>query len=123
LRDLMLAHLDNDTDLHNYLAAFMSRFRLAHEPAPTPDTVSQKDVLAAMKGGAKLMRNPWTRLAWVENPAGARLYAAGQPYDCSSWFAQALCAPGQPGISADTLDQASLATLTKLIANGHFQLL
>jgi len=68
------------------------------------------------------MRNPWTRLTWIERPQGARLYAAGQAYDCSVWLAMALCSSDQPRIGAGRLDEAALDTVTRLINNGHFLL-
>ena len=69
-----------------------------------------------------LFRNPWTRLTWIGKAEGARLYAAGQPYECSIWLAESLCAWEQPRIQPDMLDTASLDTLTKLVNNGHFLL-
>ena len=122
LRRLMLARIEKSESLDNYLAAFMSRFRLAHEPAPAPETIRPEDLLNQLKEGVKLFRNPWTRLTWVKNPQGARLYAAGQAHDCSIWLAESLCAWEQPRISADMLDKASLDTLVRLINNGHFLL-
>jgi 50S ribosomal protein L16 3-hydroxylase len=122
LHRLMLSRIDGNEDLDNYLAAFMSRFRLAHEPAPPPKLTQPESLLKALLEGARLFRNPWTRLAWVENASGARLFAAGQPYDCSTWLAESLCEWEQPRISADMLDRSSLGTLTKLINSGHFLL-
>ncbi len=94
----------------------------AHDPAPPPEPIQAENLLAALSKGAELYRNPWTRLTWVENMQGARLFAAGQSYDCSSALAESLCQPEKPRISADTLDQDSLQTLTDLINNGHFSL-
>ena len=122
LRKLMLAGLEESQNLHNYLAAFMSRFRLAHDPMPSPVSVQPESLLKALQTGARLLRNPWTRLTWIENTSGARLYAAGQAYDCSIELAERLCEWEQPRISAAMLDQASLHTLTNLINNGHFLL-
>jgi 50S ribosomal protein L16 3-hydroxylase len=122
LRRLMLARIDGNEGLDNYLATFMSRFRLAHEPVAPPSQISSEGLLKAMENGARLFRNPWTRLTWIENLKGARLFAAGQPYDCSIWLAESLCEWEQPRISADMLDRASLDTLTRLINNGHFML-
>lgn len=122
LRKLMLSSLDENHKLDNYLAAFLSRFRLAHDPMPPPESIRSEKLLKGLRGGASLLRNPWTRLTWIENRQGARLYAAGQPYDCSLWLAEALCASEQPRISAEQLDQAALDTLTKLFNNGHFLL-
>ncbi len=122
LRELMLSRIDKNEGLDNYLAAFLSRFRLAHDPAPPPDLITPEDLLKALKEGSRLFRNPWTRLAWIENIKGARLFAAGQSYDCSIWLAESICEWEQPRISADMLDRASLDTLTRLINNGHFLL-
>ncbi|MGB5488137.1 MAG: winged helix domain-containing protein, partial [Lysobacterales bacterium] len=108
--------------LDSYLAAFLSRFRLAHDPMPPPLSISPEELLNKTQDGVRLLRNPWTRLTWVENPEGARLYAAGQAYDCSVWLAECLCASGQPLIRTDMLDQISLDSLNRLINSGHFQL-
>ena len=122
LRKLMLSGIDKNRNLDNYLAAFLSRFRLAHDPMPPPALIRPEKLLKGLTDGISLFRNPWTRLCWVEGTQGARLYAAGQTYDCSVWLAEALCEWEQPRIRADSLDQASLDTLTKLINGGHFLL-
>ncbi len=123
LRKLMLNSIDANDTVDHYLAAFMSRFRLAHEPMPPPDLISQESLLKSIKDGAGLFRNPWTRLTWIETTNGANLFAAGQAYDCSAWLAELLCEWEQPRVSADMLDKATLEILTKLINNGHFLLI
>lgn len=122
LRKIMLARIDDNEGLDNYLASFMSSFRLAHEPVSPPDSISTENLLLEMKNGAQLLRNPWTRLTWVKNFNGARLYAAGQAFDCSIWLAEALCQWEQPEINADSLDKPTLDTLASLINKGHFLL-
>jgi 50S ribosomal protein L16 3-hydroxylase len=122
LRELMLARINQSDGVNNFLAAFLSRFRLAHEPAPPPDPVCLEDLVTALNNGTRLLRNPWTRLAWIKTPSGARLFAAGQAYDCSTWLAEALCQRDQPAISVDRLDQPALEILTRLINTGHFLL-
>lgn len=120
LRELIRSRLDDSDDLRQFLAAFMSRYRLANEPAPPPRPVQSHDVAAALRRGATLMRNPWTRLVWIETATGARLLAAGQPHDCSISLAELLCESAFPRIETGKLDQASLETLTNLINTGHF---
>jgi 50S ribosomal protein L16 3-hydroxylase len=122
LRQLMLARIDDSDSTDSFLAAFMSRFRLAHEPASPPRAIHPNDLLAALRSGARILRNPWTRLTWIETPAGARLFAAGQAFDCSISLAESLCQGDQPAISAAMLDNATLDVLTKLINKGHFLL-
>jgi len=77
LRELMRSRIDESEAMDNYLAAFMSRFRLAHDPVPPPDLIQPESLLKALQDGSRLFRNPWTRLTWVENSKGARLFAAG----------------------------------------------
>jgi len=108
--------------MDNFLAAFLSRFRLANDPVPPPSQVNAQKLRKALERGVRLMRNPWTRLTWVENARGARLYAAGQAYDCSVSLATALCGSDQPRLGAARLDAAALETVTRLINNGHFLL-
>ena len=123
LSEFMLAAIKEPGSLDSYLATFMSRFRLAHEPVPPPESIRPEAVLKALTDGQTLLRNPWTRLTWIEMSTATRLFAAGQPYDCESWLAEALCDRQQPPITASMLDQTSLATLTQLINDGHFMLI
>ncbi len=122
LRDLMLAHITETESLDAYLAAFMSRFRLAHEPVAPPEPVTCEQVLQALSAGQVLLRNPWTRLTWITSGKQARLFAAGQSYLCEPRLAAALCGDEPPSFTAGMPDQESLATLTKLINHGHFLL-
>jgi 50S ribosomal protein L16 3-hydroxylase len=122
LRKLMLSRINKNESLDNYLATFMSRFRLAHDPMPPAELITPEELLESLQKNARLFRNPWTRLTWVENSRGARLYAAGQAYDCSTWLAESLCQSSQARIKANMLDQASAETLTRLINSGHFML-
>lgn len=122
LRELMRTGIDANPQLDRFLAAFLSRFRLAHDPLPPPSPVSTQKLRSALARGVRLMRNPWTRLVWIEQSNGARLYAAGQAYDCSVWLATSLCSSNQPRIDAGQLDEAALATLGRLINSGHFLL-
>jgi 50S ribosomal protein L16 3-hydroxylase len=122
LRNLMRAGLDKSEGLNNFLGAFMSRFRLAHEPVPPPKAITSEELLEGLQHGLGLQRNPWTRLTWIRLPTGARLFAAGQPYDCNVWLAEYLCGSTQTRLAIDRLDQTSLETITRLVNNGHFAL-
>jgi 50S ribosomal protein L16 3-hydroxylase len=122
LRRLMRSGIEDHQDMDNYLAAFLSRFRLANDPMPPPRSITSEKLLKKLQDGAVLLRNPWTRLTWIESTQGARLYAAGQPYDCSIQLAETLCAHEQPRVSLGMLDKDTVDTLAKLINNGHFLL-
>ena len=120
LRDFMLRRIQASDDLDSFIAAFLSRFRLAHEPVAPPDRIKSEAVLQALNAGEQLLRNPWTRLTWIEVSSKARLFAAGKAYDCETWLAGALCAVGQPQIDSGRLNPVALDTLTSLINAGHF---
>lgn len=122
LRELMRAGIRDDEETNTFLAAFLSRFRLAHEPAEPPHSVTAGRVFEAIKNGQRLLRNPWTRLTWIEIGAGARLLAAGQPHECSVELAEALCEWEQPRLSLEMLDRRDLDVLTELLNQGHFSL-
>jgi 50S ribosomal protein L16 3-hydroxylase len=122
LRDFMLKQIRDAESLDTFLASFMSRFRLAHEPVSPPETLSDEAVRAALENGDVLFRNPWTRLTWIETESGASLFAAGQAYECVDWFALALCEKDRLHLEPGRLDHALLKTLTALINNGHFLL-
>ena len=123
LRKLMQAGIDGGIGPNEYLAAFMSRFRLAHEPVPPPELIQADVLLDRFMKGAGLFRNPWTRLTWIEKSNAARLFAAGQPFDCTISLAVSLCESQQPRINAGKLDQDSLEVLTELVNRGHFLLI
>jgi 50S ribosomal protein L16 3-hydroxylase len=122
LADLMRSAIENKQDLDNYLAAFMSRFRLAHEPVPPPEQIKAGELLKALDQGSGLLRNPWTRLVWIEHSDRARLYAAGQAYECSIAMAEQLCRSAEIRFDPDLLDQQGLDVLKVLINNGHLLL-
>jgi len=119
LQEMMRSKLDDADTLNDFLAAFMSRFRLANEPAPPPVATAREDVAAALTNGATLMRNPWARLTWFESSGGARLYSTGQAYDCSVALAEALCGSIYPRIDPDKLGEASLEVIASLVNTGH----
>ena len=108
--------------LDRFLAAFISRFRLAHEPAPRPEAIKPGDVRAAIENGAELLRNPWTRIYWIDEGSGARLYAAGQAYDCSIVLAESLYSPAGPGSLKLPLADQDITVLTALVNDGHLLL-
>lgn len=122
LRQFLLSRIDDNPELDHFFAAFLSRFRQANEPVPPPRLITSDYLLSALQNDSGLLRNPWTRLTWIESSAGARLFASGQAFDCSTRLAETLCIREQPQLEPDQLDEDSLDTLTKLINSGHFLL-
>lgn len=111
--------LDAPRQLNSFLASFLTRYRLAQQPAPPAPALSASDVAAALAGSARLQRNPWTRLAWIEQDGKALLSAAGDEYACSIATAMLLCAiPCE--VSGDLpMDDARLRIVRQLINDGH----
>lgn len=117
----LISHaLDAPRQLNSFLASFLTRYRLAQQPAPPARTHNENDLAAALAGCARLRRNPWTRLAWIEQDGMALLSAAGDEYTCSIATAMLLCAiPCE--IGGDTpMHGARLRLVCQLINDGHF---
>lgn len=98
-RTLLRAQIDGPA-FGQFLGAFMSRFRQAHEPAPGPGPGPQlaatDSALTADVGTGALTVHPWARLAWIrEGTDRARLFASGRAYVCSVALAAWLGAGAQ----------------------------
>lgn len=105
--------------LNSFLASFLSRYRLAQQPAPPAQVLNENDVTAALAGSAILQRTPWTRFAWIEQDGMALLSGAGDEYTCSITTAMLLCADPSE-ISTDLpVDGARLQLVCQLINEGH----
>ena len=122
LRALMAAPLQDDDRFRAFAASFLSRFRLAHEPAPPEGGLCAQEVAERLHKGELLFRNPWSRLAWVKRDKNADLLVSGQKFTCTSSLAIALCASQEPSLPWDELTQSDIDTLTQLIVSGHLLL-
>lgn len=121
MRDL-LSDAVADEMFRELAGSFITRFRLAHEPAsPGPD-IDQQELMKRLQEGARLRRNPWTRLAWLESTNGARLFAAGTAVDCSIAVAIELCRAAEPEILSGTLDERDMIAILALVNGGHLVL-
>lgn len=119
LRSTMQSAIEND-EIDRFLGQFISRFRMAQEPAEAPVSMSEAQVQQSISDGNALFRNPWTRLAWIEINGEAQLFAAGQTMDCELWLAQTLCESAEVQINPERLNRTSLHALTCLINSGHY---
>jgi 50S ribosomal protein L16 3-hydroxylase len=91
LRALARAATDDPREFALFLGAFLSRYRLAHEPAPPPTQVTSRELARALQDGAQLAHHPWTRLLWIEDRGKAILFAAGAAFECGIEAAETLC--------------------------------
>ncbi|HET6564295.1 MAG TPA: cupin domain-containing protein [Xanthomonadales bacterium] len=109
-------------DLAGFLAAFISRYRLAHQPASPEPQLRLADIKQALASGAQLRRNPWTRMNWIAGDSQSRLFAAGEEFSCSQPLAVALCGPGIDGINLARLGTDEQNCILLLLNQGHLYL-
>jgi 50S ribosomal protein L16 3-hydroxylase len=119
LRDLLRPVLEDSVRFPAFIGAFLSRYRLAHEPAPPPRPISPARLQQEVERGATLHHNPWTRLAWLRTTQGALLFASGSVRPCSIEAAERICDPTRlQALTADQLKGES-SLLCELINEGH----
>lgn len=116
----MLPGVDTHTQ-QEWFGRFITRYRLAHDPAALTATMDDDALQRELDDGASLFRHPFTRAAWIDAGNGrARLFVNGTAHDTSATFAQAVCAaePMLPlaGIALCEIDRISLLAL---INDGH----
>jgi 50S ribosomal protein L16 3-hydroxylase len=123
LRGVLRAALDDERSIEECLAAFLSRFRMAHEPAPDPGLPDAAALRAALERGAGVRRNPWSRLTWIQRGEHALLFAAGEPHRCSTDLAETLCGPLERTMAPATEGHpGDLRCLLDLLSGGHLLL-
>jgi 50S ribosomal protein L16 3-hydroxylase len=111
--------LDDDTEFEAFLGGFLSRYRLAHEPAPPDDPVTPDNLRHSLRAGHMLRHNPWTRLLWLESDGDTPLFAAGTAYPWPREFARGVCDPAQLARFGPDLPEADAERLCELLNRGH----
>lgn len=111
-----------DNGLAPWLAAFLSRERLALEPEAPPRPPSAERIRRALQAGGGLERHPWTRLVWIARDGAALLHATGEPYVCSTALASALCAPEGPRADPADWNEVDWGCVVELVQAGHLLL-
>ncbi|MGA9332985.1 MAG: cupin domain-containing protein [Rudaea sp.] len=117
------ANVDNSILTH-WFGCFITRYRVAHEAAPARQPIAPAR-LALRLPRSRVLRNPWSRVAWARYRRAALLFVAGQAYACPIAFARAVCASRQiEGSALARLcgSNSLLATLANLIDSGHLLL-
>jgi len=109
-------------DLNEFLAGFISRFRLAHQPAPPDERLDSTKLRQALDSGSCLQRNPWTRLFWFQQGDQARLFAAGEGLNCTQRLARILCGPAINELQWQLFDPADQNCVLELLNQGHLYL-
>jgi len=121
-RDFFQARNIASEDFSDFLGVFLSRYRLAHEPASPAIEIDPAGLMESLAHGQRLKCNPWTRLLWIESKSGARLFAAGTEYSCTTDCAQTICDPDRLQQLDHVLSQPYLDLLCELLNRGHLYL-
>lgn len=116
------AQVDKST-LLRWFGGFITRYRAAHQAMPPARAVSVSQ-LASKLPRARVLRNPFSRLAWARHGRGALLFVAGECHACSVALAQTLCAHRElDGAALARLGAGADATVAALLNAGHLRLI
>jgi 50S ribosomal protein L16 3-hydroxylase len=121
-RKLLETTLRDDGDFSAFLGQFLSRYRLAHEPAPPEESLSTARLEAALAEGQRLRHNPWTRFAWVRQDDQALLFAAGASHRCDADLARRVCDRRELARLGTGAGDEALRLLCRLYNEGHLYL-
>jgi len=116
-----LAHdaLADRAEFCRFLGEFLSRYRLAQEPAAPPAALTVAELLDRLRGGDVLAHHPWTRLLWIATDDRALLFAAGTAFECRAETAQAICDEPSLRCAGPRLAAQESDLLLALVNRGH----
>jgi 50S ribosomal protein L16 3-hydroxylase len=107
--------------LRTWFASFITRYRSALSAAPRVRKITDAEIARAEASKAEVVRNPWSRAAWLRAGRDARLFVAGTELPCSVRFARLICAgPAFP--LADVATPRDRDALRRLVDLGHVSL-
>ncbi|MEO6263592.1 MAG: cupin domain-containing protein [Luteimonas sp.] len=113
----------NDPDrLGDWFGRFITLYRSASEavPATTPPRI---EVEWDLERGARLLRHPWSRMAWRKAGRGARLYVSGRDIDLPVRDARRLAAAAEiDGATYTALSQRGRDAVIELLGAGHYRM-
>lgn len=117
------AGLATDADTADWFGRFITRYRSAQFAAPPPDTTSVAALADALHHGARLLRHPWTRMAWLpaDDPERATLFVAGEALPCPRRLARQLCAT-TADVTPQALADEEREVILALVNQGHLVL-
>ncbi|HEV7121817.1 MAG TPA: cupin domain-containing protein [Rhodanobacter sp.] len=110
-----------DDVLRDWFGRFITRYRNAQTPSPREKPLDADKFAAKLAAGTKLLRHPWSRLAWSRGKNGCTLYACGQAYAATPACARQLCEQRELVIEGipEAIDQA---LLQELVNDGYLVL-
>jgi 50S ribosomal protein L16 3-hydroxylase len=116
------SNVDKST-LRHWFGAFITRYRAAHEAAPAERPLSSEQ-LRKQLATSRLLRNPWSRVAWARAGRRAELFVAGQRYASTQALAGLIA--GERELDGKQLLRSAASDveiLTELVNAGHLQVL
>ena len=106
----------------SWFGRFITTYRAAHEAAPPARTLSPAQIAARLPG-ARLLRNPWSRMAWTRHDRNAELFVAGHGYQCPIVLAHLIASARE--LDGDAVlrlgKKTALPLLADLVNAGHLQ--
>jgi len=114
----------DDATLREWFGRFITRYRAANTAAAMHKPMLAAE-LARRLPRARLLRNPWSRVAWMRHGRQADLFVAGERFRCSLGLARALADSRE--LRGARLKRAAsaadMAVLLQLVNAGHLNLL
>ncbi|MBN8921680.1 MAG: transcription factor [Rhodanobacter sp. 68-29] len=114
------AALDEET-LRDWFGRFITRYRIAQTPALPDRPLAEAALRKQLAAGARLLRHPWSRMAWSRGKSGSTLFANGQAWPAPAALARQLCAQRDMVVDAEP-SKAAGALLLALVNEGHLVL-
>lgn len=120
---LNMLRMNDPQRLADWFGRFITTYRAAGIVAAPDADLSPDRVERVIAEGGRLLRNPFSRMAWSRAARGALLYVAGQSYPLPTADARRIA-------NADALDAADWSALSQsgraaacmLAAGGHYHL-
>ena len=121
---LNLLRMHDADRLGDWFGSFITTYRTAVEPAADEAPRPRIEVEWDLAHCARLLRHPWSRMAWRKAAEGARLYAGGRVLSLPARDAQRLAAAETIDAALyDSLAQAGRDAVFDLLEAGHYRLL
>jgi 50S ribosomal protein L16 3-hydroxylase len=107
--------------LRTWFASFITRYRSALSAVPRSRKITDAELARAYAASAEVVRNPWSRAAWLRAGRDARLFVAGTELPCSIAFAR-LIGAGTAFPLANVAAPRDRDALRRLVDLGHVSL-
>jgi 50S ribosomal protein L16 3-hydroxylase len=121
---LNLLRMNDPERLGDWFGRFITLYRSGTSATPSPEPSRPRiEVEWDLQQGARLLRHPWTRMAWRRSGKGARLYVAGNAIAMPLRDARRLAAADAlDGKAYMALSDAGRDAAIELLGEGHFHL-